>query len=116
MCGRVRLREWVENYHFAPSLIHRSTHDFVYQVSSLTTNILKPFPNASRGAPEVFFYYHPSKTRRIVENAFGRLNALFRFIMTKLESTSTNANQTIKVSCILHNMCYALNDSIFNHS
>ncbi|KAL1476754.1 hypothetical protein MTO96_036276 [Rhipicephalus appendiculatus] len=49
------------------------------QAFPLMTNLLKPFPNALLNTQQATFNYNLSRTRRIVENAFGRLKARFRW-------------------------------------
>ncbi|XP_075559184.1 uncharacterized protein LOC142590668 [Dermacentor variabilis] len=82
------------------------------QAFPLTTNLLKPFSNALPDTHEAAFNYNLSRTRRIVENAFGRLKARFRFIMKRMECTLPNAKHAIRASCILHNICEGLRDTV----
>lgn len=115
--GRSRLRELVESDHFRSpvSLIEGTAVAPVIlcdQMFALAPNLLKPFSNVAGDTREAAFNYNLSKTRKIVENAFGRLKARFRFIMKRLEYTLSNAKEAIKTSCILHNTCVALNDNI----
>ncbi|XP_077497472.1 uncharacterized protein LOC144108065 [Amblyomma americanum] len=82
------------------------------QAFPLTSNLLKPFANALSCSKEAQFNYILSKTRRIVENAFGRLKARFRFVMKRMECKLPTAMRAIKAACVLHNICEALNDPI----
>ncbi|KAL1469386.1 hypothetical protein MTO96_025110 [Rhipicephalus appendiculatus] len=43
------------------------------------TNLIKPFLNALPNTEKATFNYNLSRTRRIVENTFGRLKARFRY-------------------------------------
>lgn len=81
------------------------------QAFPLSTNLLKPFPNALPRTRETSFNYNLSRRRRIVENAFGRLKERFRFVMKRMECTLTNAKLAIMASCILHNVCEDLRDT-----
>lgn len=85
------------------------------QAFPLTENLLKPFPSASPRSTEAIFNYNLSKTRGIVENAFGRLKARFRFTMKRMECKLANAQQAIKTACILHNICKSLRDAVEQH-
>nr|XP_054920544.1 uncharacterized protein LOC129381572 [Dermacentor andersoni] len=82
------------------------------QAFPLTATLLKPFPSASPGTPEAACNYNLSKTRRIVENAFGRLKARFRFVMKRLECKLPNAKQAIRAACVLHNICETFRDPV----
>lgn len=77
------------------------------QAFPLTENLVKPYPNAGSGTSEAAFNYNLSKTRRVVENAFGRLKARFRYIMKRMECKLPNARRAIRASCTLHNICEA---------
>ncbi|XP_070385468.1 uncharacterized protein [Dermacentor albipictus] len=82
------------------------------QAFPLTATLLKPFPSASPGTPEAAYNYNLSKTRRIVENAFGRLKARFRFVMKRQECKLPNAKQAIRAACVLHNICETFRDPV----
>ncbi|XP_049271307.1 uncharacterized protein LOC119391642 [Rhipicephalus sanguineus] len=110
------------------------------QAFPLTETLLKPFPSASPGCQQneirhiccyelvtgihsivwyrstkAIFNYNLSKTRRIVENAFGRLKVRFRFTMKRMECKLANARQAIKTACILHNICESFRDAVEQH-
>ncbi|KAL1442756.1 hypothetical protein MTO96_046256 [Rhipicephalus appendiculatus] len=55
------------------------------QVFLLTSHLLKPYANAPSGSKQEVFNYNLSKSRRIVENAFGRVKARFTFIIKRME-------------------------------
>ncbi|XP_064465442.1 uncharacterized protein LOC135376958 [Ornithodoros turicata] len=82
------------------------------QAFPLTTNLLKPFPNPPKETPQAVFNYNLSRTRRVVENAFGRLKARFRFVMKRMECRLPTAKRAIRAACILHNVCEALKDNV----
>lgn len=56
------------------------------QAFPLTPNLVKPFPHRGQLSEEQKTYnYHLSRSRRIVENAFGRMKARFRFVLKRME-------------------------------
>lgn len=81
------------------------------QAFRLSANLIKPFANAA-GPHEAAFNYQLSRTRRIVENAFGRLKARFRYTMKRMECKLPTAKRAIRAACVLHNICEALNDPV----
>ncbi|KAL3178515.1 hypothetical protein MRX96_038410 [Rhipicephalus microplus] len=81
------------------------------QAFPLTPNLIKPFPGSSKTSAEKEFNYQLSRTRRIVENAFGRLKARFRFVMKCMECDVTNVAVIIRACCVLNNICEHFNDS-----
>lgn len=77
--------------------------------------IIKPYPfNANQRRSEKNFIYALSKTRRVVENAFGHLAARFRRIGKGIDNSIRNANPIIKACCVLHNFLNNKNDSLNN--
>lgn len=114
--GRSKLSALVEGGHFASPVaviegVEVQPIILCDQAFPLSTNLLKPYANALPDTPERSFNYNLSKTRRIVENAFGRLKARFRFIMKRMECTLASAKLAVRASCILHNVCEAFRDS-----
>ncbi|CAN8011069.1 unnamed protein product [Ixodes pacificus] len=84
--GRSQLRTLVDSVQFqSPTVAIEGTAIapiiLCDQAFPLTTNLLKPFASATSETREAVFNYNLSKTRRIVENAFGRLKARFRIIL-----------------------------------
>ncbi|XP_064471832.1 uncharacterized protein LOC135386041 [Ornithodoros turicata] len=115
--GRSKLCELVNSAHFQTPVsviedVPVSPIILCDQAFPLSPSLMKPYANAVSETPEALFNYNLSKTRRIVENAFGRLKARFRFIMKRLECTLPNAKQAVRTSCILHNICEAFNDNV----
>ncbi|XP_049522130.1 uncharacterized protein LOC125944811 [Dermacentor silvarum] len=81
------------------------------QAFPLTSNLMKPFPGTNHTPEESNFNYELSKTRRIVENAFGRLKARFRFVMKRMECDISNVPIVVRACCVLNNICEHFNDS-----
>ena len=75
------------------------------EVFPLKTYLMKPYPGSqSKGDKEKsFFSYMRSRTRRVVENAFGILRQKFKIYRRTLKSLPTNADNIIFATCILHN-------------
>ncbi|XP_064487325.1 uncharacterized protein LOC135399499 [Ornithodoros turicata] len=115
--GRSRLRSLVDGDHFqSPVVTIEGTFIppiiLCDQAFPLTSNLLKPFANAPKGTPQASFNYNLSKTRRIVENAFGRVKARFRHVMKRMECNTTLAKRSIRTACTLHNICETLSDTV----
>ncbi|KAH7933001.1 hypothetical protein HPB49_006354 [Dermacentor silvarum] len=73
---------------------------------------MKPYANAPSGSKQAIFNYNLSKSRRIVENAFGRVKARFWFILKRMECKLSNAKLAIRASCTLHNICECFRDHV----
>ncbi|XP_049516618.1 uncharacterized protein LOC125942471 [Dermacentor silvarum] len=115
--GRSKLHTLIENGTFSsPTAIIESINIppiiLCDQAFPLSPNLQKPFPNAQPGSREGVFNYNLSKTRRIVENGFGRLKARFRFVMKRMECKLKKAKLAIRAACVLHNICEAMKDSV----
>ncbi|XP_049528892.1 uncharacterized protein LOC125947697 [Dermacentor silvarum] len=83
------------------------------QAFPLARNLMKPFGH--RGAmndAEKKFNYHLCAARRVVENAFGRLKARFRFTAKRMECRVDNVRLAIRACCVLSNICEHFNDSV----
>ncbi|KAL1457222.1 hypothetical protein MTO96_043572 [Rhipicephalus appendiculatus] len=86
------------------------------QAFPLTGNLLKPFSHRAQLSNEQrLFNYNLSKARRIVENAFGRLKARFRFIMKRMECEIDNCRLAIRACCVLNNVCEHFGDTVLQH-
>ncbi|XP_049522528.1 uncharacterized protein LOC125945022 [Dermacentor silvarum] len=82
------------------------------QAFPLTPNLIKPFASTSSSEEQKHFNYQLSKSRRIVENAFGRLKARFRFIMKRMECDISNVPLIIRACCVLNNICEHFGDAV----
>ncbi|XP_072141350.1 uncharacterized protein [Dermacentor andersoni] len=83
------------------------------QAFPLTPNLIKPFGhNGPLNEDQRTFNYHISRARRIVENAFGRLKARFRFTSKRMECDIDNARLVIRACCVLNNICEHFNDAV----
>lgn len=108
--GRSTLRKLIESDLFqhptaAIEGVHVPPIILCDQAFSLTCNLQKPYANAWPNTPEYEFNYNLSKSRRIVENAFGRMKARFRFVMKRMECSLDTATLVIRACCVLHNVC-----------
>ncbi|XP_050337797.1 putative nuclease HARBI1 [Bactrocera neohumeralis] len=79
--------------------------------------LMKPYPfSVNQNNGEKVFNYALSKTRRVVENAFGHLKARFRRIGKGIDNSVRNANSIIRACCTRRqNPCdisYASDDPI----
>lgn len=82
------------------------------QAFPLAQNLMKPYANPQDGTPQKVFNYNLSRTRRIVENAFGRMKARFQFVAKRTECRLPNSRRAIRASCILHNTCEEFRDNV----
>ncbi|KAL1416967.1 hypothetical protein MTO96_027359 [Rhipicephalus appendiculatus] len=82
------------------------------QAFPLTPNLMKPFASTSCSDEQKHFNYQLSKSRRIVENAFGRLKARFRFIMKRMECNISHVPIIIRACSVLNNICEHYNDTV----
>lgn len=75
---------------------------------ALTRNMMKPFPfDLSQGNPKRIFNGRLSRARRIVENAFGILSAVFRVLRKPFE-TNPEIVEIVTLACVyLHNFLRA---------
>ncbi|XP_065292087.2 uncharacterized protein [Dermacentor albipictus] len=86
------------------------------QAFPLTVNLIKPFSHRAQSSEEQrLFFYNLSEARRIVENAFGRLKARFRFILKRMECNIDNARLVIRACCALNNVCEHFGDTVLQH-
>jgi len=74
--------------------------------------LMKPFPHGVQDAVQRLFNYRLSRSRRVIENAFGRLKARFRILMKRMELDVGNVNETVNACLILHNLLERLNEPI----
>lgn len=70
----------------------------------LQNNLLKPFPGIQEnGSKERIFNYRLSRARRVVENAFGILSAVFRVLRKPLLLEPEKACTVVRCCLYLHN-------------
>ena len=68
--------------------------------------LMKPFINTSCLTPQQQCYNHRlSKSRVVVEHAFGRLKGRWRCLLNKLSICIDDVPEVIGACCILHNLC-----------
>nr|XP_050023278.1 uncharacterized protein LOC126517568 isoform X1 [Dermacentor andersoni] len=111
------LKEIVESVHFkSPQAMIEDTHVapvmLCDQAFPLTEHLVKPFVNPRDGTPEHVFNCNHSRTMRIVENAFGRMKARFRFVAKRMECRLPNSRRAIRAACTLHNICEDFRDNV----
>ncbi len=70
---------------------------------ALTTNMMKPYPHRHMDKPQRIFNYRLSRTRWVVENAFGILASRFRVFLTTIKLSPERVTYLILASCCLHN-------------
>ncbi|CAH1987006.1 unnamed protein product [Acanthoscelides obtectus] len=71
---------------------------------ALTENIMKPYSGRHRkGSKERIFNYRLSRARRIVENAFGIISAVFRVLRKPMLLEPETAKVVVMATICLHN-------------
>lgn len=70
---------------------------------SLSTRIMKPFPNRGLTREKRIFNYRLSRARRVVENAFGILSNRFRVLLNPINLSADKVETIVLATCVLHN-------------
>ncbi|XP_068082895.1 putative nuclease HARBI1 [Anabrus simplex] len=70
---------------------------------SLRENFMKPFSQKNLTEDRRVYNYFLSRTRRVVENAFGILSARFRIFHTAISLKPDNIDAVVMACCVLHN-------------
>ena len=84
--------------------------DSAYPLSKF---LMKPFAHNTALSPQQkTFNYTLSRSRIVVENAFGRLKARWRRLTKRNDMSLTHVPHIITSCCILHNICEMSNDAI----
>ena len=65
--------------------------------------LLIPYPGQGISKEQRIFNYRLSRPRRVIENAFGILNARWRVFMQPIQSTVEKTDQIVKATICLHN-------------
>lgn len=91
-----------------PELVERSNALLPYvfvadEAFALKINLMKPFSGALEQSPNRVFNYRLSRSRRVVENAFGLLSATFRVFRKPLLLNLENAEKVVTCSLYLYN-------------
>ncbi|XDV20439.1 hypothetical protein PO909_025766 [Leuciscus waleckii] len=72
---------------------------------SLTSNIMKPFPEGTARGPRAAYNASLSRARIHVEHAFGRLKGRWRCIMKRNDCQTHNVKYVVSACVVLHNFC-----------
>ncbi|KAH9372926.1 hypothetical protein HPB48_016526 [Haemaphysalis longicornis] len=75
----------------------------------LTPNLVKPFSHRGQlGVEQKPYNDHLSRSRRIVENVFGRLKGRFRSVLNCIR----NVHLAIHACCVLNSVCEYFGDAV----
>ena len=85
-----------------PNKIHY--HIVADDAFPLSLNILKPYPQRNLDRPKRIFNYRLSRSRRVVENAFGILANRFRVFLTTINLSPYKVTNANLAACCLHNV------------
>ena len=80
---------------------------------SLKTNLMKPYPSTNLTTEKLICNYRFCRARRIIENAFGILTAVFRIFHRPINTNLKTTENIIKSCTALHN--YLMADRIFRN-
>ena len=73
--------------------------------------VMKPFSDNGNLSPEkAHFNYRLSRSRMVVENAFGCLKGRWRCLLKQNESDLARMNNVVAACCVLHNICETFKD------
>uniref|UniRef100_A0A1Y1M573 DDE Tnp4 domain-containing protein n=1 Tax=Photinus pyralis TaxID=7054 RepID=A0A1Y1M573_PHOPY len=70
----------------------------------LKTYLMRPYPQRNLGPEEEAFNQRLSRTRQVVECAFGIMSNKWRILQKAIEVTPDRADNIIKCICLLHNL------------
>ena len=73
------------------------------QVFPLSTNMLRPYPSSYLQLNQRIFNYRLSRTRRVIENAFGILSTKFRVFRRLIIAKPSKVTKVVQAACVLHN-------------
>ena len=74
--------------------------------------LIKPYPHIGALTSQRNFNRELSKNRAKVEQAFGMLKTRWHSLKNQLVEPVDKASKMISVCCILHNVCFDMNDKI----
>uniref|UniRef100_A0A672N994 DDE Tnp4 domain-containing protein n=1 Tax=Sinocyclocheilus grahami TaxID=75366 RepID=A0A672N994_SINGR len=72
---------------------------------SLTSNIMKPFPEGTTRGPRAAYNASLSRARIHVEHAFGHLKGRWQCVMKKNDCQTQNVKYVMSACVVLHNFC-----------
>ncbi|CAK1587678.1 unnamed protein product [Parnassius mnemosyne] len=88
---------------YVPELVSRLL-SISYSAFSLTENMMKPYAGThNKGSKERLFNYRLSRARRIVENVFGIMSAVFRVLRKLMLLQPDTVTNIVMTSALLHN-------------
>ncbi|XP_033108143.1 protein ALP1-like [Anneissia japonica] len=78
---------------------------------ALSNGMMKPYKRENLTREQKRYNYIQSRSRMVVENAFGRLKNRWRCLMKRNDSSITNMKYIIGACLVLHNFCEAWGDN-----
>lgn len=83
-----------------PPMPYMLVADEAFQLNKFT---LRPYPGRNITEEQKIFNYRLSRTRRVVENAFGIMAAKFRICQGPIVTSVETAEKIVKAIVVLHN-------------
>ena len=69
----------------------------------LMNNLMKPYPHRNLTKEQELYNYWLSRSRRVVENAFGILSSRFRVLLSAINLCPNKVSKIVLTCCYLHN-------------
>uniref|UniRef100_A0A3Q2NUJ9 DDE Tnp4 domain-containing protein n=1 Tax=Fundulus heteroclitus TaxID=8078 RepID=A0A3Q2NUJ9_FUNHE len=77
--------------------------------------LMKPYPeNAETTEAQKKYNLIHSRSRMVVENAFGRLKGRWRRLLKRIDNNTSNVPNVIAACCTLHNICETQGEDFFD--
>jgi hypothetical protein len=100
----------------SPKTLHGLSEPMSYHMVAdeafpLREDLLKPYPARRLTKEQRIFNYRLSRSRRVVENAFGILCNRFRVFLTTIALAPDKVQSVVMAACALHNYLLANSDT-----
>lgn len=80
---------------------------------AMQRHLLKPYAVRNLTGTQRVFNYRLSRARRIIENVFGIMSAVFRVLRSRILLSPAKAGQVTKACVVLHNFLITRNQRVY---